>query len=98
MLRVPRWPVEPVDPTIAFVSYDVPADEFLVYFGGKPVPKGSDPLDAPSFRGVSIRLGVGADDGLTDENVGVQVVPTPLGAVNEQTSWTILDGGVMAGD
>jgi hypothetical protein len=98
MLRVPRWPVEPVDPTIAYVSYDVPADEFLVYFSGKPVPKVSDPLDAPSFRGVSIMLGLGVDDEGTDEIVGVQVIPMLLGAVQEQPAWAILAWAVMAGD
>ena len=36
---VPRWPAF-IDPTIAYVDYNVPADEFLVYFGGKPVPNG----------------------------------------------------------
>ena len=96
--RVPTWPIEPVDPTIADVSYDVPADEFLVYFGGKSVPKVSDPLDAPGFRGVAIMLGVGADDEETGEIVGVQVIPMLLGAVQEQPAWAVLAWAAMAGD
>jgi len=96
--RVPRWPIEPVDPTITDVSYDVPADEFLVYFGGKSVPKVSDPLDAPGFRGVAIMLGVGADEEETGEIVGVQVIPMLLGAVQEQPAWAVLVWAAMAGD
>jgi hypothetical protein len=97
-LRVPRWPIEPIDPSIADVSYDVPADEFLVYFGGKPVPAVSDPLDAPGFRGVAIMFGLGADDEATDEIVGVQVIPMLLGAVQEQPAWAVLAWAAMAGD
>ena len=97
-LRVPRWPIEPVDPTIADVSYNIPADEFLVYFGGKPVPKVSDPLDAPGFRGVAVMLGVGADDEETGEIVGVQVIPMLLGAVQEQPAWAVLAWAAMAGN
>lgn len=77
----PRWPATPVDLGIAWVDYDVRADELLIYFGGKPVPAISDPLDAPGIRSVSIMLGVGADDEATDEIVGVQVIPMLLGAV-----------------
>jgi hypothetical protein len=93
----PRWPAV-IDPTIADVSYDVPADEFLVYFGGKPVPKVCDPLDAPGFEDVAIMLGVGADDEATDEIVGVQVIPMLLGAVQEQPAWAVLAWAAMAGD
>jgi len=94
---VPRWPTV-IDPTIAYVSYDVPADEFLVYFGGKPVPKVSDPLDAPGFEDVAIMLSVGADDEETDEIVGVHVIPMLLGAVQEQPAWAVLAWAAMAGD
>jgi hypothetical protein len=82
--RAPRWPDEPVDPENAWVNYFVPADEFLVYFGGKPVPTISSPLNALGFRGAAVMLGVGADDKSTDEIVGVQVIPMLLGAVQEQ--------------
>ncbi len=95
--RVPRWPAV-IDPTVADVSYDVPADEFLVYFGGKPVPKVSDPLDAPGFEDIAIMLGVGADDEETGEIVGVQVIPMLLGAVQEQPAWAVLAWAAMAGD
>ena len=94
---VPRWPTF-IDPTIAYVSYDVPADEFLVYFGGKPVPKVSDPLDAPGFEDVAIMLSVGADDEETDEIVGVHVIPMLLGAVQEQPAWAVLAWAAMAGE
>ena len=97
-LLAPRWPIEPIDPTNAYVSYDILADEFLIYFGGKPVPKVSDPLDAPDFRGVAILLGVSADDEETDEIVGVQVIPMLLGAVQEQPAWAVLAWAAMAGD
>jgi len=95
--HVPRWPTA-IDPTTADVSYDVPADEFLVYFGGKPVPAVSDPLDAPGFEDVAIMLGLGADDEATDEIVGVQVIPMLLGAVQEQPAWAVLAWAAMAGE
>lgn len=97
-LRAPMWPTEPIDPTVAYVSYDVPADEFLVYFGGKPVPAISDPLAAPGFEGVAIMLGVGEDDESTEEIVGVQVIPMLLGAVQEKPEWAVLAWAAMAGD
>jgi hypothetical protein len=95
--RVPRWPTA-IDPATADVSYEVPADEFLVYFGGKPVPAVSDPLDAPGFEDVAIMLGVDADDEETDEIVGVQVIPMLLGAVQDQPAWAALAWAAMAGD
>jgi len=94
---VPRWPAA-IDPATARVDYDVPADEFLVYFGGKPVPAVSDPLDAPGFEDVAIMLGLGADDEATDEIVGVQVIPMLLGAVQEQPAWAVLAWAAMAGE
>jgi hypothetical protein len=95
--RVPRWPTA-IDPTIAYVDYNIPADEFLVYFGGKPVPKVSDPLNAPGFEDVAIMLGIGPDDEETGEIVGVQVIPMLLGAVQEQPAWAVLAWAAMAGD
>jgi hypothetical protein len=97
-LRTPKWPIEPIDPAIAYVYYHVPADEFLVYFGGKPVPKVSDLLDAPGFRGVSIMLGVDVNNEETGEIVGVHVIPMLLGAVQEQPAWAVLAWAAMAGD
>ena len=96
--RAPRWPNEPVDPALAYVAYDVPADEFLVYFGGKPVPAISSPLDAPGFEDTAVRFALGADDKATDEIVGIQVIPMLLGAVQEQPSWAVLAWAAMAGD
>jgi hypothetical protein len=97
-IHVPTWPSEPVDPGIAWIDYDVVADEFLVYFGGQPVPAISDPLDAPGFDDVAIMIGLGADDEETGEIVGVQVIPMLLGAVQEQPHWAVLVWGAMAGD
>jgi hypothetical protein len=83
---------------VAWVDYSAPADEFLVYFGGKPVPAISDPLGAPGFRGVAIMLAVGADHDATDEIVGVQVIPMLLGAVPEQPHWAPLVWAALAGE
>lgn len=95
---IPRWPTEPIDPTNVRVSYDVPADEFLVYFGGRPVPAVSDPLDGPGFEEVAIMVGLGPDDEETDEIVGVQVIPMMLGTIPERPEWAPLVWAAMAGD
>lgn len=96
---VPHWPAESIDPEVAWVDYDVVADEFLVYFGGKPVPAISSPLvDAPGFEDVAIRFALGAVHERTDEIVGVQVIPMMLGAVPAQPEWAILTWAAMAGD
>jgi hypothetical protein len=94
----PRWPTESIDPEVAWVDYDVRADEFLVYFGGKPVPAVSDPLDGPGFEDVAIMVGLGPDDEETGEIVGVQVIPMMLGAVPEHPHWAVLTWAAMAGD
>ena len=93
----PRWPAL-IDSTIAYVSYDVPADEFLVYFGGKPVPAISSPLNTHGFQDLAIMFGVGPDDEATDEIVGVQVIPMLLGGVQDQPSWAVVVWAVMAGE
>jgi hypothetical protein len=93
-----HWPVEPVDPAVARVDYDVRADEFLVYFDGKPVPKLSDPLIAPGFRAVSIMFGADDDDELTGEIVGVHIIPMLLGAVQDHPRWAVLAWAALAGD
>jgi hypothetical protein len=95
---LPSWPADPIDAGLAWVDYNVPADEFLVYFGGKPVPATSDPLNAPGFEDVAVMFGLGADDETTDEIVGVQVIPMLLGAVQDQPSWAILAWAALAGD
>lgn len=97
-MRAPRWPAEPVDPELTWVDYDALADEFLVYFGDKPVPAISSPLNAPGFRGVAVMFGLGLNDESTGEIVGVQVIPMLLGAVQDQPSWAVLAWAAMAGD
>lgn len=94
----PRWPTESIDPTLVWFDYDVPADEFLVYFGGKPVRAFSDPLDAPGFEDVAIMIGLDADGEDTGEIVGVQVIPMLVGAVQDQPEWAVLAWAAMAGD
>jgi hypothetical protein len=94
----PRWPSEPIDPEVALVDYDVRADEFLVYFGGKPVPAVSDPLDGPGFEDVAIMVGLGPDDEETAEIVGVQVIPMMLGAIPDQPRWSALTWAALAGE
>jgi hypothetical protein len=94
----PRWP-ESVDSGLAWVDYDIPADEFLVYFGGRPVPAISSSLDnAPGFEDTAIMIGLDADGEETGEIVGVQVIPMLLGAVQDQPSWAVLTWAAMAGD
>jgi hypothetical protein len=97
-LHAPRWPAEPIDPELAWVDYDVRADEFLIYFGGKPVPAISDPIDAPGFPHVAVMFGVGPDDEETYEIVGVQVIPMMLGTIQEQPEWAVLVWAAMAGE
>jgi hypothetical protein len=97
-ISAPCWPAKPIDTGIAWVDYDVVADEFLVYFGGMPVPAVSDPLNAPGYSGVAIMVGIGEDRESTEEIVGVQVIPMLLGAVPDQPHWAALAWAAMAGD
>jgi len=97
-ISAPRWPNKPVDPAVAWVDYDVPADEFLVYFEGKPTRAISSPLDAPGFEDVAVMFGLNADGEATDEIVGVQVIPMLLGAVQERPEWAVLAWAALAGE
>jgi hypothetical protein len=94
----PPWPAESIDPGIAWVDYAVVPDEFLVYFGGQPVPAISSPLHAPGFDDVAVRFALGADRKRTDEIVGVHVIPMMVGAVPEHPEWSVLTWAAMAGD
>lgn len=69
-----------------------------VFFGGKPVPSISDPLEAPGYRNVAVMFGLGADDEATDKIVGVQVIPMLLGAVRDHPEWAALAWAAMAGE
>lgn len=93
----PTWP-ETVDSGIAWIDYDILADEFLVYFGGQPVSAISDPLNAPGFRNTAIMIGLDDHHHETAEIVGVQVIPMLVGAVQDQPEWAILAWAAMAGD
>jgi hypothetical protein len=96
---IPRWPAESIDPGVAWVDYAIVPDEFLVYFGGKPVPAISSPLvDAPGFEDVAVMFALGADRQRTDEIVGVHVIPMLVGAVLEHPQWAVLTWAAMAGD
>jgi hypothetical protein len=97
-LHAPSWPTEPIDPEAVRVSYDVPADEFLVHFRGKSVPAVSDPFDAPGFPHVAVMFGLGPDDEETGEIVGVHVIPMMLGTIPERPEWAALVWAAMAGE
>ena len=95
---LPRWP-ESVDSSLAWIDYHIPADEFLVYFGGTPVPAISSSLDdAPGFEDTAIMIGLDNDHEETGDIVGVQVIPMLVGAVQDQPEWAILAWAAMAGD
>lgn len=94
----PHWPAS-VDSRLAWIDYHVPADEFLVYFGGMPVPAVSSSLDdAPGFEDTAIMIGLGDNHRETGEIVGVQVIPMLVGAVQDQPEWAVLAWAAMAGD
>jgi hypothetical protein len=97
-LRAPHWPAEPIDPEVAWVDYAIVPDEFLVYFGGKPVPAVSDSFDAPGFPHVAVMFGIGPDREETGEIVGVQVIPMMLGTIQERPEWAGLVWAAMAGE
>lgn len=97
-LSAPRWPSESIESNVAWVDYYAPADEFLVYFSGKPVPAISDPINAPGFRGLAVMFGLDENHEPTEEIVGVQVIPMLLGAVPDQPHWAALAWAAMAGD
>lgn len=94
----PPWPTEAIDTGVAWVDYAVVPDEFLVYFGGQPVPAVSSSLDAPGFEDVAVMFALGAGDETTDEIVGVHVIPMMVGALREQPQWAKLVWAAMAGD
>ena len=94
----PRWP-EFIDSRLAWIDYDVPVDEFLVYFGGRPVAAISSTLDdAPGFEDTAIMIGLDGDHRETGEIVGVQVIPMLVGAVQDQPEWAVLAWAAMTGD
>ena len=97
-VEAPQWPTEAIDLERAWVEYEPLADEFLIYFGGSPVPAISSPLNGPGFSDVAVMFGLGPNRESTGEIVGVQVIPMLLGAVQDQPSWAILTWGAMAGD
>jgi hypothetical protein len=94
---IPHWP-ESIDPGIAWVDYAVVPDEFLVYFGGKPVSAVSSLLKAPGFDDVNVMFALGADRKRTDEIVGIHVIPMMVGAVPEHPQWSVLTWAALAGD
>ncbi len=85
----PRWQ-DVVDPTVAYVRYDRVADELVVYFGGAPVPKYSDPIDAPGSDDVMVMVGMNADRTSTGEVVGIHIYPFRAGALVDHPEWRAL--------
>ena len=97
-IQAPNWPTEPIDPERVWVDYEALADEFLVYFGGTPVPAISSPLNGSGYHDVAVMFGLGPNRESTGEIVGVQVIPMLVGAVQDQPEWAILAWAAMAGN
>jgi hypothetical protein len=94
----PSWPKQGLDIDIARVSYDVVADEFLVYFGGNSVPATSSLIEAPGFEATAVMVGLTSDDEITDQVVGIHVIPMMLEAVPARPEWSVLTWAVLAGE
>jgi hypothetical protein len=94
----PRWPTETIDSGLAWVDYDIVADEFLVYFGGQPVPAITYPFEAPGFEAIAVMIGLDPDRKETGEIVGIHVIPMMLGAVPARPEWSVLTWAVLAGE
>jgi hypothetical protein len=88
----PRWPTAPIDPTVVSVSYDAPADELILYFGGRPVPSFTDQIDAPDG---DVHLLVNEETG---DVVGIHVYPFLAGAVQWRPAWARVVWAVLAGE
>lgn len=94
----PEWPGPGViDPSQIDVHFDPLADEFLVYFAGKPVPSFSDPFHVDGFEDVAILIDLQSDDSSTNEVVGIQVMPLLVGAVQKHPEWAVLAWGALTG-
>jgi hypothetical protein len=94
----PRWPARSsLDLASAYVSYDPPADELIVYFGGKPVPKYVSPIDSPGDDFAAVMVGVHGDESSTGEVVGVHVMPLLVGAVQTHPTWAVLAWASLTG-
>lgn len=92
----PRWPApDAIDLGRVYVSYDPPSDEFLVYFGGKPVPSYSDSIDSPGNDYAAVMVDLQPDESSSGEVVGIQVIPLLVGAVQEHPDWAILAWGSL---
>lgn len=94
----PLWPHETIDSGLAWVDYDIVADEFLVYFGGQPVPAITYPFEAPGFDAIAVMIGLDASHKETGEIVGIHVIPMMLEAVPARPEWSILTWAVLAGE
>ncbi len=92
-LPLPFWSAPPFDPDRARVSYDVPADELLVYFD-RDRPSGGicDPIALAKGT-----IGV-VYDGETGGIVGLQGIPFLLRAVRHRPEWAALAWGTLAGE
>ena len=87
----PRWPRPGViDPARCYVSYHPPADELVVSFGGTPVPKYVNPIEAPEADDLGIMVGMNDDESSTGEVVGLLVMPLLVGAVRRHPGWAAI--------
>ena len=78
----PRWPRPGgIDPARCSVSYDPPADELVVYFGGTLVPKYVNPIDAPEADDLGLMVGMNEDESSTGEVIGLHDDPAYLEAL-----------------
>lgn len=88
----PYWPPTALDLDRIKASYDVLADELLVYFD-RDRPSGGvcDPIELAEGRIAVVY------DWDTGEIIGIQGIPFLLGAVRYRPTWAELAWGVLAG-
>jgi len=92
----PAWPVpDTLDTAPMYVHYDPLADELLVYFGGRPVPKYVSPIGAPAGDYAAVLVGMDENDDPSAEIVGLHVMPLLVGAVQKHPKWAILAWGAL---
>ena len=94
----PIWPRETIDSRLAWVDYDIVADEFLVFFGGMPIPAISHHVEAPGFDHLMVMIGLDQDRRETGEVVGIHIEPMMHGAILARPEWSVLIWAILAGE